>query len=160
QPQGHLLVLLEGPAGRLQLLRLGRLLPRRQAAAGEARLACVRRTHRRPGDALSSGIELEEADRRLRIALQRQRPDPARTRIDSGEPGPANGRRPPEADAGALRRRLSTRPAAEVSGGALGRDPLDVDPDLAPGRDGDQGQLVAVAEVEPDLRVDGEAGLA
>ena len=52
QPKGHLLVLLEGPSRRLQLLRLGRLLPRRQAPEAEARLARLRRPHRRPRDAL------------------------------------------------------------------------------------------------------------
>ena len=49
----RLLVLLEGPAGLLQLLRLGRPLPRRPQVQAEARLARLRRAHRRPRPTVS-----------------------------------------------------------------------------------------------------------
>ena len=54
----------------------------------EARLARLRRPHRRPGEALAalSRLEVEAAQRHLGVPPQRQRPGPTRPRVEVGDP--------------------------------------------------------------------------
>ena len=155
QHQGDLLVLLEGPPRRLQLLRLGRLLLRQQAPAGEARLARLRRSHRRPSKALaapsgSSSKQRIGAASGPRSASAAAQPGPgSRSEVQISS---SSGVAPKTPAPGALGARLSPHPAPVEGGGALGVGPLDVDPDLALGGDRHQRQLPRVAEVEPDRR--------
>ena len=58
RPQAGLLVLLEGPARLLQLLRLGRLLPRRPQVPPQARLARLRGADRRPRAAVGGAAAI------------------------------------------------------------------------------------------------------
>src|SRR6185312_11409284 len=126
RPQTGLLVLLEGPARILRLLRLGRPVQGGRRLPGEACLARLRRDHPRQDAPVAAARRSAVAQRDPRLAaggcteVERDCAGVARADLEPARDDALRRRRPREAGAGALDPRLVAGPGAVEDRLAIG----------------------------------------